>query len=139
MTAIRKGERGSGSVELVLLAPVVIAAALLMVLAGRQVSAQMTVNAIAHAAARDASLHHDPAAAYEAAAATAATGLAGRGLSCVRHRIALDLDQMRPGGTITATLSCTTATTDLTGVGGVAREITGSAAVPIDRYRGERR
>ncbi|PSK96163.1 TadE-like protein [Murinocardiopsis flavida] len=132
-----RGERGAAAVELLLIAPVVIAAALLMVLAGRQVSAQMAVDASAHAAARTASLHTDPAAARTAAERSAAATLGPIGRVCASHSLTLELDGLRPGGTVTARLDCRT---DLGGLGPLSdpagRTITGRAAVGLDTYRG---
>lgn len=66
MTA-RRGDRGSTSVELAILAPVFGLLIAFVVLVGRVQSARADVEAAAHAAARTITLARDPAAAVEAA------------------------------------------------------------------------
>ncbi|MBB4934403.1 Flp pilus assembly protein TadG [Lipingzhangella halophila] len=134
MTGVRR-DRGAAPVELVMIAPSVMVVALVMVFAARQVSAQMSVDAVAHAAARSATLHTDEASAQAAASDTVEDSLAGHGLACVDVDLALQLEGLRPGSTVTATLTCTTDTSDLAVVG-PSRHIRGSATAIIDRYRG---
>ncbi|MUL41596.1 pilus assembly protein [Streptomonospora sp. PA3] len=130
-----RGERGGGAVELLLIAPVLLVAALLLVVAGRQVSAQLAADPVAHAAARAASLQDSAPAARAAAEQAVRDTLAGSGLACGRHRLHLDLEGLRPGGTVTARLVCTTRMDGLGLFSSGRRTITAAARVPIDTYQ----
>ena len=130
-----RSQHGSGAVELLMLAPVIMAAALLMAYAGRQVSAQMSADATAHAAARAAWLREDSATASAAGERAAAQTLASHGLACIDYDLALTLEDLEPGGTVTATLTCTTSMAGLGVFAAQTTQITGHAAVPIDVYR----
>ncbi|GAA4898311.1 TadE/TadG family type IV pilus assembly protein [Streptomonospora salina] len=131
----RGGDRGAAAVELLILAPVLLLAALLLVVAGRQVTAQLAADPVAHAAARAASLHNDLPAARAAAEQAARRSLEGSGLACGEHRLHLELEGLRPGGTVTARLVCTTRMDGLGAFAGQTRTITARARVPIDTYR----
>ncbi|OOC53274.1 TadE family protein [Nocardiopsis sinuspersici] len=132
-----RGDRGSASVELVLLTPALLAFALLMVLAGRVVDARATAEEVAHAAARAASLERTVAAAETAASGTAASSLAENGLACGDHTVALDHGGLAPGGAVTAVVECRVGLGDLTGLGVPGTyTVTGDATVVVDTFRG---
>ncbi|MBR8743775.1 TadE/TadG family type IV pilus assembly protein [Nocardiopsis sp. MG754419] len=133
-----RADRGSASVELVLLTPVLLALALLMVLAGRVVDAGSTADGVAHSAARAASMERTAGAAEAAAAATAASSLAENGLVCGDHTVVLEHGGLVPGGAVTARVECRVGLDGLTGLG-VPGSYTasGSATVVVDTFRGQ--
>ncbi|WP_435106821.1 TadE/TadG family type IV pilus assembly protein [Nocardiopsis synnemataformans] len=133
-----QGDRGSASVELVLLTPALLAFALLMVLAGRVADANSTADQVAHSAARAASLERSVAAAEAAASGTAASSLAENGLVCGDHSVTLDHGGLTPGGAVTAVVECRVGLSGLTGLGVPGTlTITGDATVVVDTFRGQ--
>ena len=76
------GERGAASLELAILAPVLLALLALIVMGGRFAMASTAITGVAGAAARDASLARNPEAARAAAASTAMATLADQNLHC---------------------------------------------------------
>lgn len=133
----RERDRGSASVELALLAPALLAFAMLMVFAGRVVDARTTVDEAAHAAARAASLERTPAAASTTATAIAAATLQEQGMACTDHSTGVDHGGLVPGGAVTVSVQCTVGFSDLFGVafpGSTAIE--GGATVAVDTFRG---
>jgi Flp pilus assembly protein TadG len=76
------GERGSASLELAIIAPVLLALLALVVMGGRFAMADTAITGVAGAAARDASLARSPAAARAAATSSALSSLAGQNLHC---------------------------------------------------------
>ncbi|MFD6951701.1 TadE/TadG family type IV pilus assembly protein [Nocardiopsis sp. NPDC060348] len=133
-----RGDRGSASVELVLLTPALLAFALLMVLAGRVVDAGSTADQVAHSAARAASLERTAAAAEAAASSTAASSLAENGLACGDHTVTLDHGGLTPGGAVTAVVECRVGLDGLTGLGVPGTyTVTGDATVVVDTFRGQ--
>ncbi len=135
--ARRGSERGSATVELVLLSPLLIALGLFVVLCGRLVSAQLDVDAAAHSAARAASLAHNPSTAYRDALAAATDTLTGRAVACQSVEVVVDTAGMRPDGAVTVSVTCRVGLGDLAllGVPG-SRAITARSTVPVDRFRG---
>jgi Flp pilus assembly protein TadG len=129
------GEQGSVSVELVLLAPVVIALLCLVVGLGRLAQAGGQVAGAARDAARAASMTPDPAAAVTAARAAAAGDMTGDGRACTALRVTTDTAGFSAGGTVLVTVACTVRLADvaLSGLPG-ARTLTATALAPIDRY-----
>jgi len=133
---MRRRERGSASVELALLTPLLILLALLTVLAYRTVSAETTANAVAHAAARAATLQRTPTAAQAAAQQAVANALRTHELSCASHRLDLDIAGLDPGATVRARLTCEADLSALSGLGVPATStIIGKASAVVDVYR----
>lgn len=131
-----RGDGGSAAAELVLLTPLLVLMLLLVVAAGRLVQARLEVDSAARQAARAASLASDPAIAATAAASTAQLALTGQGITCARHTITLSTSDFRPGGQVTATLSCTVQLAGLSGLHlPAAITITSRFNSPIDVYR----
>lgn len=98
------GERGSASVELVLLTPLLVTLILFAVLLGRLGTARLQVDSAARQAARSASLARTAPAAQ--ARATAADALAGQHITCATLTVDVDLDAFAPGGMVTVRVSC---------------------------------
>jgi Flp pilus assembly protein TadG len=129
-------ERGSATTELVLITPVLIIMLLFVVALGRIASSRAGVDAAARDVAREAANARSIAEAV-ASSETAARGDLGEGgVTCRSLAVALDTDNFRAGGTVTATVSCTVALRDLVGLGlPASRTITARFTAPIDLYR----
>jgi Flp pilus assembly protein TadG len=126
---------GSVSVELVVLAPVVIAVLCLVVGLGRIADADGQVSGAARDAARAASLTTDPVAANQAARGAAAGDVVSAGIDCAALRVATDTARFSPGGEVSVTVACTARLAGLamSGLPG-AKTLTATATAPIDRY-----
>ncbi len=134
---MRNRDRGSASVELALIAPALLAFAMLMVFAGRVVDARTTVGEVAHAAARAASLERTSGAASAAATSIAAATLQEQGLACSDHSTSVDHGGLTAGGAVSVTVSCTVSFSDLLGVAFPGSQtIEGGATVAVDTFRG---
>jgi len=132
-----RGEEGSAAAEIAILTPLLVIMVLLMVFLGRLTEARAVIADAAHQAARAASIARDPAAAQAQAQQAATTALDGRGLACQHFTVTVSLAGFRPGGTVRATITCTTAMSDLwlLRVPG-SQTLTASFASVIDTYRG---
>lgn len=132
----RAGERGSATVELVVLTPALILVLLFVVAAGRLGQARNDVYGAAADAARAASIRQHPDAAADDARATARRSLGRRGLTCRSLRVASDVSSLRPGGSVTIEVACAV---DLRDLGLLAlpgrRTVTGRATEVVDRFR----
>lgn len=130
-----RADRGSVSVELTVLAPVVIALLCLVVGLGRIADADGQVTGAARDAARAASLQHSAAAAQAAALDAARADLTDAGVSCGRFDVAVDTAAFIAGGVVRVTVRCTTALADvvISGLPG-SKTLASTAAAPIDRY-----
>ncbi len=131
------GEQGSAAAEIAILTPLLVILVLFMVFLGRLTEARAVIADAAHQAARAASIARDPAAAQAQAQQAATTALAGRGLACQHFTVTVDLAGFRPGGTVRAAITCTTAMSDLwlLRVPG-SQTLTASFASVIDTSRG---
>ncbi len=130
---------GSAALELVILAPVLLALLALVIAAGRVSVAQGSVDAAARDAARQASIALTPRAAEEAGRESARAALREDGLDCIPV-VAVDTSQFAipPGqpATVTASVSCSVplANLALPGLPGSTR-LTASFTSPLDIYR----
>ncbi|MCY9787105.1 hypothetical protein KIK06_24785 [Nocardiopsis sp. EMB25] len=120
--------------ELVLLVPVVLLALVLMVIAGRQVSAALITQDAAAAAARSASLQRDVSAARTHARAAAVRELADRGVVCAPFTVAVDTARFASGGPTQVEVACTVSVVDLGGFGG-QRTLRATAVSSTDPHR----
>ena len=136
MTTARCDERGSLTVELVVLTPVLLIMALAMLAFGRVAETRQQVIEAARAGAEAASIAPDVASA-EAASGAAATG-GGGGLSrtCTDPIVITDASQFHPGGYVTVTVLCRVPLADVAvpGMPG-STVVTASSTAPIDPYR----
>ncbi|WP_055483203.1 TadE family protein [Sphaerimonospora mesophila] len=135
----RRGERGSATLELVVLAPVLLAFIALIVLAGKVANAYGAVESAARDAARQASIARDPAQARQTATAGAAAVLRREGLRC-RPSISVDSSgfsrRIGTAAQVTARVSCVVPLGDLLpGLPG-SRAVRASFTSPIDPFRG---
>lgn len=133
-----KDEQGSVSLEMAVLVPVILALFALAVFAGLVQNADGSVQAAAQDAARAASVSATPAAAHSAALAAASSTMASEGLSCATVSVQVDTSGFDvPVGqpaTVTATVSCVLALSELAGVVPGHRVETASMTSPLDQY-----
>ena len=131
---------GNAPLELLILAPVILALIGLVIAAGRASVAQGSVDAAARDAARQASISMTPAAARQAALSSAKAALRADGLAC-KPVVRLNLEpgfSIPPGqpAQVSALVSCTVPLSDLLapGVPG-SRRLTARFTSPLDPYR----
>jgi len=135
----RPGEDGNAALELVILAPVLLALLGLVIAAGRTSIAQGSVDAAARDAARQASIALTPVAARLAGEVSARAALRRDGLDC-SPAVVVDTSQFSipPGlpAAVTATVTCTVslASLALPGLPGTAR-LQATFTSPLDIYR----
>ena len=131
-----RNEHGSLAVEAAVIAPALLMLMLLVVYAGRAAQTDADVQFAAARAARAASLTGDVAAAEAAANSVATSNLATAGILCDATAITVAAD-IRAGGTVTVTVGCQVANTDLAllAVPG-SRWSHATATQIVDTYRG---
>ena len=133
------GQNGSAALELVVLAPVLLALLGLVIAAGRTSVAQSAVDAAARDAARQASIAPGPAAAQAVGLASARAALQRDGLDC-DPVISIDTDgfSIPPGqpAMVSATVSCTVPLSSLylPGLPG-SHTMSFTFSSPLDVYR----
>jgi Flp pilus assembly protein TadG len=134
----RPDDDGFATVELALVAPMLLALMFLVTFAGRVSEADANVRRAASEAARSASLEQHAASATSAARTVAEANLAASGVTCHDLDVGVDTSDFRTGGTVTVTVGCLSSMRDLAfiGVPGT-RVFTARAVEVIDRYRGE--
>jgi Flp pilus assembly protein TadG len=132
----RRDDHGSLTVELVLMTPALLILALALVAFGRVSAARQQVAEAAKAGADAASVRSDPSGATSAAAFDAMAELNGAGRTCVHPEIVTDVSRFNPGGSVTVTVRCQVALSDLSvpGMPGTST-ISASSTAPIDPYR----
>ena len=129
-------ERGSATVELAVLAPVLVMLLFLVVMVGRLVDARQAVVAAAADAARAASTEVSADSARAAATRAAEADLAGKHLSCSPMAVAVDTTRFGAGGVVGVHLACTAALSDLSLLRLPGSEtLHGSSSAPIDAFR----
>ncbi len=137
ISVLRHDERGSVAAELTLLTPLLILLLLFVVLCGRLADAKLRINDVAHQAARAATLARTPSQATAIAEATANAALASAGITCQSLTVSTDTQGLKPGSTVTVTVSCSVGLGDLSmlGVPG-SRTFESSFSSPVDVWRG---
>jgi Flp pilus assembly protein TadG len=129
-------QRGTMTVELVLLTPLIFALLAFLVGLGRAADARGRLVGAVRDAARAASLAPTPAAAATAARQTALANLAGAGLECRRPQVGTDTTDFTPGGTVRVTVRCALDLSALIVSGLPGRTtLTADATAPLDSYR----
>ena len=122
--------------ELVLLTPLLIVLLLFVVALGRLAGARINVDGAAAQAARAASIATTPAGATAEARQTAVAALGSDHVTCASLEVATNTARFAPGGSVTVTLTCAVALSDLTGLRLPASEqVASSATSVIDTYR----
>jgi Flp pilus assembly protein TadG len=129
-------DRGSASLELVLVTPALVLLLLLVVAGGRIEQARGQLDGTAREAARAASIARTSAGARRAAIELASRRLADQHLTCGALTIVTDTADFHAGGSVSTTVRCITDLSDLVGLGlPGSRVLTASATEPIDVYR----
>jgi Flp pilus assembly protein TadG len=129
--------KGSASVELVLMTPVLVALLLFVVALGRLASAKGEVDAAARDAARAAANERSVPAARSAAVDAAGATLLDRGVECRSFTVRVDLAQFRADGLARATVTCAVSLESLGGAGlSMSRTLSSTFTAPVDAYRG---
>lgn len=142
MTRVQRcrGERGSATIEAVIVVPAFLLFVALIVCAGRYAIARQVVESAAAESARSASIARSHSTANRDARTAATQSLHDQQLRCASQQVRVDTSGFEtPAGTpasVTATISCVVDIADLTlpGVPGT-RVITASVTSPIDTYR----
>lgn len=131
------GDRGSATIELTLITPVlVMVLVLIAVVAHRAVDARLRVDAAAHHAARAASLERTAADATRAATDTATAALGPADTSCASLDVITDTSGFRAGGAVTVSVTCSVDLTPASPLTVSARlDVTARASEPLDLYR----
>jgi Flp pilus assembly protein TadG len=128
-------ERGTMTMELVIMTPVLLAFIMLLVAMGRIVDAQSQIDGAARDAARAASIGRDETSAQGLADQAAQSSLSGTWCKGT-PRTTLDFSQWRAGGQISVAVRCDI---DLSGLSlikvGPSKTMTGSFTVPLDTFR----
>jgi Flp pilus assembly protein TadG len=131
-------DAGTGTIELVLLAPIVVLFVLLVVVLGRIAETGAEVTGAARDAARAASMARTPGSAANAAHTAAASALAGENIDCSTGvSVSVNTSRWFAGGSVRVTVACTVRLSDvgfsmLPG----SRRMTASATAPLERFRG---
>lgn len=134
------GERGSVSLELVVLTPGLLLVIGVLIYGGRLELAKQSVQSAASQAAREASIARTQPEANSTADAAATRSLAEQGLNCVTSSVSVDTSAFAsPAGTpatITAVVTCVVNLSDLAvpGIPG-SQTVTATADSPLDTYR----
>lgn len=136
-----RDQRGSATVELTLLAPLLILLLLFVVFCGRLADTRLRINDAAHQAVRAATLARSSTQTQADAQSTTDSALASAGVACQNLAVDAHTGAMQPGSTVTVTVTCHIALSDLTGLGipgAVATHATASSIVDIYRSTGGR-
>jgi len=136
----REAGMGGESLELVIIAPLILALFMVIVAVGRYELGSGKIDQAAGAAARAASQQVSAVQAEPAAAAAAQSSLASAGVTCQNIAVSVDTAgfTVAAGSTadVTVTVSCTVSWSDLTIPGWPGnKDIRASAASPLDTRR----
>lgn len=131
------GDRGSASLELVLLTPVLVLLVLLVAFAGRTAQTRADVDRAARDAARAASIARTPETAVEDGGSAASATLTAGDVTCRTLTVDVDTSTFVAGGSVRATVTCAVDLTDL-GLLGLpgSKSLTATFTQPVDVYRG---
>ncbi|MGW3667450.1 TadE/TadG family type IV pilus assembly protein [Streptomyces sp. NPDC005141] len=136
----RRSDDGSVAIEAAIILPSLIMFLCLAIAGGRLVTSQAKIDAAAEDAAREASIHRTAAAAQSAARAAATESLTGQGISCASTSVYINTGGLSVPvgqvGTVTVTVTCTVALSDLLLPGAPgARTLTATATSVVDLHR----
>lgn len=132
-----RADDGSVAAEVTIAAPFLI---MLLVFVGvvihRGVDARIRIDDAAHQAARAASIERTPTAATTAAQSTAASALSSAGVVCASLSVSTSTGGLRPGGTVSVTVSCDVDFGDalILGVPG-GKTLSATSVEPVDLWR----
>jgi Flp pilus assembly protein TadG len=140
MRRARRGDAGSTTIELAIVAPAVLAMFALVVIGGRVNLARQVMEASAFDAARTASLARTAGDARNQAAAAGNATLNSQGMSCVSTNVIVDVSGFGTAvgqpATVTATVTCRASMSDvaLPGLPG-SFNLRAEFTSPLDTYR----
>ena len=130
-----RDDRGTLTVELVLITPLLFALLAFLVGLGRTADARGRLVGAVRDAARAASLAPTPTAASRAAQDTALANLQGAELECRDAQVTTDTSTFQPGGTVHVTIRCALDLSQLVVSGLPGRTtLTADATAPLDTY-----
>jgi Flp pilus assembly protein TadG len=132
-----RADCGSVAAEFTLVAPfLVMLLVFVAVVIHRGVDARLRIDDAAHQAARAASIQRTSPAAVAAAQSTASRALSSAGVTCQSLGVDTALGGLRPGGTVSVTISCAVDFGDalILGVPG-QKWLSATAVEPVDRWR----
>jgi Flp pilus assembly protein TadG len=132
---MRRDERGTMAIEVVILTPTLIAAIMVIAAGARYVDARGQTNSAAYAAARAASLTTNQDAAVQAGTKAAEDSMSQRGHACSDLKVDIDAGDFNPGGDLRATVTCVADLSDLGLPLPSSKTFTFSAVVPLERHR----
>jgi Flp pilus assembly protein TadG len=133
-----RADDGTVAAEITLLTPLLVMLLVFVaVVIHRGVDARIRIEDVAHQAARAASIERTPAAATTAAHTTAANALSAAGLTCRSLTVNTAAGDLRPGDTITVTVSCQVDLGDALILAVPDQRLSANAAEPIDTWRSE--
>lgn len=137
---VQQPDRGSSSLEFVIIGPAFLLVLGLLIFAGRMAVAQQTVHAAAADAARAASIARTSGTASTDARNTANASLTSRNLQCSSTNVSVNTSGFRTAvgtpATVSATVACTVYLADLSvpGIPG-SKTVTATVNSPLDTYR----
>lgn len=130
-----KGDRGSMSLELVLVTPLCVAFLLFLAGAGRMVDAQSQIDGAARDAVRAASVARSEGGAVDLAQSAATSSFGSHTWCSGGPQVSTDTSDWGPGGKVAVTVTCDVDLGDLTFIGlPGTKTLTGRALAPIDTY-----
>ena len=131
-----RGDRGSLTVELVVLTPVLVVVALAILVFGRMSEARQQVVEASRAGAEAAAVLPTVGTAQWVGAINAVVNLIGRTHTCAHVTITTDTSHFVAGGTVTVHVACQVLLSDI-GFPGVpgSTVVRSSATAPLDPYR----
>ncbi len=131
-----RDDRGSLTVELVVLTPVLLVVALASLVFGRVVEARQQVVESARAGAEAAAVLPTVGTAQWVGSIDSVVNLLDRSHTCARATISVDTSHFVPGGYVTAHVSCLVLLSDV-GFPGLpgSTTVSASATAPLDPYR----
>ena len=131
-----RDDRGSLTVELVVLTPVLLVVAMVTLAFGRISEGRQQVVEAARAGAEAAAILPSAGTAQWVGAMNAVINLLGRSHTCAQVMVSVDTGQFSAGGSVTVHVLCEVLLSDLAfpGLPG-ATTVGASATAPLDRYR----
>ncbi len=128
--------RGSAAVELAVLAPLLMLFIVFIVMLGRLAAAKSEVVAAARSGAQAAVLWGTPGQATWAADASIALELGQHHVRCRSANVRVDTSDLRPGGAVRVSVSCTISMAQLAmpGMPG-SKTVAASVVAPVGMYR----
>jgi len=129
-----KTERGSATVELVLLTPVLMILMLFVVIAGRGGESQIEVHHAADQAARAASMVH-PRSMQAVAERVARDDLSDNGVGCTSSSVGVTINESERSRSVTVSVDCVMNRDGLDLLGLSERRVRADSTEVIDRWR----